>query len=291
EAKSVGLLINERLANLIGCCCEGNERLLVAEFMPNETLAKHLFHWDAHPMEWAMRLRVALYLAQALDSIAAVKGEVCIMTSMHIGSCLIRLSCFGLMKNSRDEKSYSMNLAFTPPEYMRTGQIFSDVVGSPYYLPLKYFASIMVQTQQGIFDSVLKGIIDFESDPWPLISDSAKDLIKNMLCSNPSDHLTAHEVLCHPWICENGVAPDRALDPAVLSRLKQFSAMNKLKKMALRVIAESLSKEEIADSKEMFKAMDTNNSGAITFDELKAGLKRYGSTLKESEIRDGSYGC
>lgn len=41
----------------------------------------------------------------------------------------------------------------------------------------------------------------------------------------------------HPWICENGVAPDRALDPAVLSRLKQFSAMNKLKKMALRVSA------------------------------------------------------
>ncbi|WRX13880.1 Protein kinase domain - like 10 [Theobroma cacao] len=40
----------------------------------------------------------------------------------------------------------------------------------------------------------------------------------------------------HPWICENGVAPDRALDPAVLSRLKQFSAMNKLKKMALRIV-------------------------------------------------------
>ena len=39
----------------------------------------------------------------------------------------------------------------------------------------------------------------------------------------------------HPWICEDGVAPDKALDPAVLSRLKQFSAMNKLKKMALMV--------------------------------------------------------
>lgn len=35
----------------------------------------------------------------------------------------------------------------------------------------------------------------------------------------------------------------------------------------------------------MFMAMDTDNSGAITFDELKEGLKRYGSTLKESEIR------
>ncbi len=32
-----------------------------------------------------------------------------------------RLSCFGLMKNSRDGKSYSTNLAYTPPEYLRTG--------------------------------------------------------------------------------------------------------------------------------------------------------------------------
>lgn len=33
-----------------------------------------------------------------------------------------RLSTFGLMKNSRDGKSYSTNLAFTPPEYLRTGK-------------------------------------------------------------------------------------------------------------------------------------------------------------------------
>ena len=55
-----------------------------------------------------------------------------------------------------------------------------------------YFA----ETQQGIFDAVLKGHIDFESDPWPLISDSAKDLIRRMLCMRPSERLTAHEVLC-----------------------------------------------------------------------------------------------
>lgn len=39
----------------------------------------------------------------------------------------------------------------------------------------------------------------------------------------------------HPWVQVDGVAPDKPLDSAVLSRLKQFSAMNKLKKMALRV--------------------------------------------------------
>lgn len=31
------------------------------------------------------------------------------------------------------------------------------------------------------------------------------------------------------------MAPDKPLDSAVLSRLKQFSAMHKIKKMALRV--------------------------------------------------------
>ncbi|KAH0860011.1 hypothetical protein HID58_088272 [Brassica napus] len=67
EAKAVGQLRSERLANLIGFCCEGDERLLVAEFMPFETLSKHLFHWDSQPMKWAMRVRVALYLAQALE--------------------------------------------------------------------------------------------------------------------------------------------------------------------------------------------------------------------------------
>jgi len=51
------------------------------------------------------------------------------------------------------------------------------------------------ETQQGIFDAVLKGYIDFESDPWPVISDSAKDLIRRMLSSKPAERLTAHEVL------------------------------------------------------------------------------------------------
>jgi calcium-dependent protein kinase len=154
------------------------------------------------------------------------------------------------------------------------------------YILLSGVPPFWAETQQGIFDAVLKGVIDFDSDPWPVISESAKDLIRRMLNPRPAERLTAHEVLCHPWIRDHGVAPDRPLDPAVLSRIKQFSAMNKLKKMALRVIAESLSEEEIAGLKEMFQTMDTDNSGAITYDELKEGLRKYGSTLKDTEIRD-----
>lgn len=107
-----------------------------------------------------------------------------------------------------------------------------------------------------------------------------------MLSHCPSERLKAHEVLRHPWICENGVATDQALDPSVISRLKQFSAMNKLKKLALRVIAERLSEEEIAGLREMFKAVDTKNRGVITFGELREGLRRFGAEFKDTEIGD-----
>lgn len=132
EAKAVGQLRSNRLANLLGCCCEGDERLLVAEFMPNETLAKHLFHWEVRPMKWVMRLRVALYLAQALEYCTS-KGRA-LYHDLNAYRVLFdeegdpRLSCFGLMKNSRDGKSYSTNLAFTPPEYLRTGRVTPESV-------------------------------------------------------------------------------------------------------------------------------------------------------------------
>ncbi|XP_045826668.1 serine/threonine-protein kinase BSK5-like [Trifolium pratense] len=132
EARTVGELRSERLANLVGCCCDGEERLLVAEFMPNETLSKHLFHWDVQPMKWAMRLRVALYLAQALEYCnsrgRALYHDLNAYRILFDQEGSPRLSCFGLMKNSRDGRSYSTNLAFTPPEYLRTGRITPESV-------------------------------------------------------------------------------------------------------------------------------------------------------------------
>ncbi|XP_037440019.1 calcium-dependent protein kinase 27-like isoform X2 [Triticum dicoccoides] len=192
--------------------------------------------------------------------------------------------------------------------FFRPGEMFSDVVGSPYYVApevLKksysqeadvWSAGVIVyillcgvppfwaETEQGIFEQVLNGTLDFESDPWPSVSEGAKDLLRKVLVRDPKKRLTAHQVLCHPWLQMSGEAPDKPLDSAVLSRLKQFSAMNKLKKMALRVIAENLSEEEIAGLKEMFKMMDTDNSGQINYEELKAGLERVGANMKESEI-------
>ncbi|XP_040991547.1 calcium-dependent protein kinase 1-like [Juglans microcarpa x Juglans regia] len=214
-----------------------------------------------------------------------------------------------LFINSKEE-SLLKTIDFGLSIFFKPGERFSDVVGSPYYVAPEvlrkhygpeadvWSAGVILyillcgvppfwaEAEQEIFEQVLHGDLDFSSDPWPSISNSAKDLVTKMLVRDPRRRLTAHEVLCHPWVQVDGVAPDKPLDSAVLSRLKQFSAMNKLKKMALRVIAENLSEEEIAGLKEMFKMIDTDDSGQISFEELKAGLKRFGANLKESEIYD-----
>ncbi|KAL0730683.1 hypothetical protein Bca4012_026777 [Brassica carinata] len=127
---------------------------------------------------------------------------------------------------------------------------------------------------------------EFETSPWPSISESAKDLIGKMLESNPQRRLTAHQVLCHPWIVDDTVAPDKPLDFAVVSRLKRFSAMNKLKKMSLRVVAERLSEEEVGGIKELFRMIDTDNSGTITFEELKTASDVLGQSLLKQRSKN-----
>ena len=54
----------------------------------------------------------------------------------------------------------------------------------------------------------------------------------------------------------------------------------------MQVIADCLSEEEIAGLKEMFKMLDADNSGHITYEELKVGLEKAGANLKDSEIYD-----
>ncbi|KAH6768013.1 calmodulin-domain protein kinase 9 [Perilla frutescens var. frutescens] len=193
--------------------------------------------------------------------------------------------------------------------FIEEGKTYKDVVGSAYYvapevLRRKYgkeadiwSAGVMLyillsgvppfwgETERGIFDAVLRGHVDFESKPWPSISESAKDLVRKMLTQDPKKRITAAEVLEHPWIKDGGEASDKPIDSAVLSRMKQFRAMNKLKKLALKVIAENLSAEEIHGLKAMFTNMDTDKSGTITYEELKAGLARLGSKLTEAEVR------
>ncbi|XP_022995040.1 calcium-dependent protein kinase 34-like [Cucurbita maxima] len=210
---------------------------------------------------------------------------------------------------SKDETSPLKATDFGLSVFYKQGEVFKDIVGSAYYiapevLKRRYGPEVDIwsvgvmlyillcgvppfwaESEHGIFNAILRGHVDFTSDPWPSVSPAAKDLVRKMLNSDPKQRLTAFQVLNHPWIKEDGEAPDTPLNNAVLNRLKQFRAMNKFKKVALRVIAGCLSEEEIMGLKQMFKNIDIDNSGTITLEELKQGLAKQGTKLSEYEVK------
>ncbi|KAK4710000.1 hypothetical protein R3W88_004513 [Solanum pinnatisectum] len=209
---------------------------------------------------------------------------------------------------SKDEHTMIKATDFGLSVFIEEGKVYRDIVGSAYYVAPEvlrrsygkeadvWSAGVILyillsgvppfwdETEKGIFHAILQGEIDFHSDPWPSISNSAKDLVRKMLTQDVKSRITSAEVLEHPWL-QSGEASDKPIDSAVLSRMKQFRAMNKLKKLALKVIAENLSEEEIKGLKAMFANMDTDNSGTITYEELKSGLARLGSKLSEAEVK------
>jgi serine/threonine protein kinase len=57
-------------------------------------------------------------------------------------------------------------------------------------------AFVLSESESGIFKQILRGKLDLETEPWPSISDSAKDLVRKMLTKDPKRRQSAHEVLC-----------------------------------------------------------------------------------------------
>lgn len=203
----------------------------------------------------------------------------------------IKATDFGLSVFIEPDKQYKEVVGsayYVAPEVLKRSygkEIDVWSAGVILYILLSGSPPFWAENEKGIFDAILEGKLDFETGPWPSISASAKDLISKMLEYDPKKRITAADALEHPWMKVGGQASDKPIDSAVLIRMKQFRAMNKMKKLALKVIAENLSEEEIKGLKQMFNNMDTDNSGTITLEELRVGLSKLGSKLNESEIR------
>jgi len=123
-----------------------------------------------------------------------------------------------------------------------------------------------------ILSAVKKGKFDFDGAEWKAVSESAKDLIKKMLCP-VAERLKAGEVLEHPWFKEN--LKEEATLPVNFSSLKNFRNSEKLKKATLTYIATQCSDAEIGELGKVFHSLDKNGDGVLTIEELKGGLEEF----------------
>ena len=137
EVLMLSLLKHKNLNDLVGYCADGDQRLLVYNYMPLRSLDIHLFDnsQDKEPLDWATRIKIASGAAQGLEYLHERANPPIVYRDMKASNILLedgynpRLCDFGLAKFSQ-----SANQCCTPPrvmntygycapEYTRTGQL------------------------------------------------------------------------------------------------------------------------------------------------------------------------
>ncbi|KMS99327.1 hypothetical protein BVRB_2g045990 isoform B [Beta vulgaris subsp. vulgaris] len=143
EVLMLSLLHHPNLVNLIGYCADGDQRLLVYEYMPLGSLEDHLYDLppDKRRLDWNTRMKIAAGAAKGLEYLHDKASPPVIYRDLKCANILLdedykpKLSDFGLAKLGPvgDKTHVSTRVmgtyGYCAPEYAMTGQltIKSDV--------------------------------------------------------------------------------------------------------------------------------------------------------------------
>ncbi|XP_047167579.1 probable serine/threonine-protein kinase PBL26 [Vigna umbellata] len=137
EVLMLSLLHHKNLVNLIGYCADGDQRLLVYEYMPLGSLEDHLLDLEPRqkPLEWFHRMKIALDAAKGLEYLHDKANPPVIYRDLKSSNILLdrefnaKLSDFGLAKlGPTGDKSHVSSrvmgtYGYCAPEYQRTGKL------------------------------------------------------------------------------------------------------------------------------------------------------------------------
>ncbi|KAI7997409.1 hypothetical protein ACSBR2_034964 [Camellia fascicularis] len=137
EVLMLSLLHHSNLVNLIGYCADGDQRLLVYEYMPLGSLEDHLH--DLPPgkqqLDWNTRMKIAAGAAKGLEYLHDKASPPVIYRDLKCSNILLdedyhaKLSDFGLAKlgpvgdNTHVSTRVMGTYGYCAPEYAMTGQL------------------------------------------------------------------------------------------------------------------------------------------------------------------------
>lgn len=137
EVLMLSLLHHPNLVNLIGYCADGDQRLLIYEYMPLGSLEDHLH--DISPgkkrLDWSTRMKIAAGAAKGLEYLHNKASPPVIYRDLKCSNILLgegyhpKLSDFGLAKlgpvgdNTHVSTRVMGTYGYCAPEYAMTGQL------------------------------------------------------------------------------------------------------------------------------------------------------------------------
>ena len=200
--------------------------------------------------------------------------------------------------SSTAEDAYLKVIDFGSSQFYSPGEIMTSKVGTPYYIPPEvlrkhynykcdlWSAGVIMyillcgyppfggNTDQEILKKVSLGRFSFPSPEWDDISFEAKDLIEKLLTMDITRRLDARQALSHSWITNASRSPLNRNNASYLFRnLRNFKSELMLKKATIGFITSQLAtKSEREEMMELFRSLDTDNSGTLSSKELKEGF-------------------
>lgn len=137
EVLMLSLLHHTNLVTLIGYCTDGDQRLLVYEYMPRGSLEDHLFDLSPgqEPLSWDTRIKIAVGAARGLEYLHCKANPPVIYRDLKSANILLddefnpKLSDFGLAKLAPvgDKTHVSTRVmgtyGYCAPEYAMSGKL------------------------------------------------------------------------------------------------------------------------------------------------------------------------
>lgn len=104
------------------------------------------------------------------------------------------------------------------------------------------------------------------------LSGMARNFVESLLVLDPTKRASAQEALEHPWIKNRHAAKEAVIENSTLESLRSFADASHFRRNVLSMIAWSMSTEDRQELHKQFIAIDTNNSGTVSMQELKEVL-------------------
>ncbi|KAL8557739.1 hypothetical protein ACS0TY_005010 [Phlomoides rotata] len=138
EVVRLSQLRHRNLANITGYCADGDQRLIVYEYLPLGALEKHLFDISEGitPLDWSTRMKIASGVAEGLEYIHETADPPIIYRDLKSSNILLdetntaKLTEYGLAKllqNNGDRLIVSPRVVssygYIAPEYDRHGEV------------------------------------------------------------------------------------------------------------------------------------------------------------------------